>query len=176
MHRGVVEVESAGRGMGSSLTVRIPSIAAPNIAINAQLRTADRPKRKVVLVDDDIDGLLSLRHIVESDGHSVRTAPDGFAGLAAILEWAPDVAVIDIGLPGLNGYEVAKRVRSSGRTTCLVALSGYGQAEDKAKARAAGFDVHLTKPADLEQLMQHVSQASIGVSAPVFRDGQRGQE
>ena len=100
---------------------------------------ADGAKRRVVLVDDEIDGLQSLCHIVEGGGHSVRTAADGIAGLAAILEWAPDVAVVDIGLPGLDGYEIAERVRSSGRATYLVALSGYGQAEDKAKARSRRF-------------------------------------
>ena len=159
MHGGAAGIESAGPGKGSASTIRLPRIAAPRTAADRGSPAPDRSRRTIVLVDDEIDGLLSLRHILEGDGHSVRTAADGLAGLEAIMAWPPDVAVIDIGLPGLNGYELAQRVRSSGQPTYLIALSGYGQAEDKAKARSAGFDVHLTKPADPERLLQLVSQA-----------------
>ncbi len=159
LHGGVVGIESAGRGKGTTSTIRLPGVIAPGPAgAMGSPSAADGTKRRVVLVDDEIDGLLSLCHIVEGGGHSVRTAADGIAGVAAILEWVPDVAVVDIGLPGLDGYEIARRVRSSGCATYLVALSGYGQAEDRAKARIAGFDIHLTKPADPERLLQLLSQ------------------
>ena len=159
MHGGVAGIESAGLGKGATSTIRLPRIAAPAPAA-ATGSAATRSARRIVLVDDEVDGLLTLRQILESAGHSIRTAADGITGLAAIMEWSPDVAIVDIGLPGLNGYEIAQRVRSSGRATYLVALSGYGQAEDKAKARSAGFDIHLTKPADPERLLRQVSAAS----------------
>jgi CheY-like chemotaxis protein len=158
MHGGAVAIESGGLGMGATSTVRLPSIAAPITAAAVRPPAASGAKRTVVLVDDEIDGLLSLRDILEGDGHSVRTAAEGTAGLQAILEWAPDVAIVDIGLPGLDGYGIARRVRSSGGTTYLVALSGYGLAEDKARAQNAGFDEHLTKPADPERLLQLLSR------------------
>ena len=159
MHGGVAAIESAGLGKGATSTIRLPRIAAPAPAA-ATGSAATRSARRIVLVDDEVDGLLTLRQILESAGHSIRTAADGISGLATIMDWSPDVAIVDIGLPGLNGYEIAQRVRSSGRATYLVALSGYGQAEDKAKARSAGFDIHLTKPADPERLLRQVSAAS----------------
>jgi len=160
MHGGEVVLESAGVGQGTTCTVRLPCIAAP--VSGAVVATPIPPavaRRRVVLIDDEMDGLVSLRHILEDGGHLVRTAAEGSAGLAAIMEWTPDVAVIDIGLPGLDGYQIARSVRASGRSTFLVALSGYGQVEDKEKARSAGFDAHLTKPADPERLLALVSRA-----------------
>jgi CheY-like chemotaxis protein len=159
MHGGVVGIESPGLGKGATSTVRLPRIAAPAATRPIRPPAVAGAKRRVVVVDDEMDGLLSLRDILESDGHSVRTEAEGTAGLAAIMEWTPDVAVVDIGLPGIDGFQIAERVRASGRTTYLVALSGYGQAEDKEKARRAGFDEHLTKPADPRSLLALVSRA-----------------
>ena len=161
MHGGEVGLESAGLGRGTTCTVRLPSVAAPaSVAGPATPVAAKVAKRRIVLIDDEMDGLLSLRHILEGDGHNVRTAAEGGAGLEAIMEWTPDVAVVDIGLPGLDGYQIARQVRASGGSTYLVALSGYGQVEDKEKARNAGFDEHLTKPADPDQLLELVSRAT----------------
>ena len=91
-----------------------------------------------------------LRFLLERAGHEVHEAEDGRAGLEAILKLRPDVALLDVGLPGLDGYEVARRVRcdEAGRSVCLVALTGYGRPEDQRRSQEAGFDAHLVKPVD----------------------------
>ena len=106
--------------------------------------------RRVVIVEDSPDSREMLRYLLEHAGHEVHEAPDGPGGIEAILRIAPDIALVDLGLPGLDGYEVARRVRadSAGRTVRLVAMSGYGQPEDVRRAAEAGFDAHLVKPVD----------------------------
>jgi CheY-like chemotaxis protein len=109
-----------------------------------------------LVVDDNVDSVLSFSMLLEASGHEVRTAHDGPAAVRAALEYRPDLVVLDIGLPGLNGYEVAKRIRQNPVLTnvVLVALTGYGQEADREASRQAGFDHHLVKPARLEQLQQ----------------------
>ena len=98
--------------------------------------------------------------LLESFGHDVVTAPDGPSGVRTALEVHPDVAIVDIGLPGFDGYEVGRRVRDAlGASVTLVALTGYGQAEDRERARQAGFDAHLTKPADVATVAAVVERA-----------------
>jgi CheY-like chemotaxis protein len=107
--------------------------------------------RRLLLVDDNVDAVESLAVLLTADGHEVRTAHDGAGALALIESFRPDLVVLDIGLPGMNGYEVAQRIRARpelGAPT-LVALTGYGQQEDRKRARAAGFDHHFIKPADV---------------------------
>ena len=176
VHGGLVSLESAGVGQGTTCTVRLPCIVAPaSVARSPRPPTAIGAKRRVVLIDDDMDGLASLRQILEGDGHSVRTAAEGGAGLEAIMEWTPEVALVDIGLPGLDGYQIARRVRASGRSVYLVALSGYGQLEDKEKARSAGFDEHLTKPAEPERLLALVAGGLVGAGGKGIRiEGLKG--
>jgi len=92
--------------------------------------------------------------VLESEGHTVHTAADGPSGLYTILRVRPDVALVDVGLPGLDGYRLAERLRSAGLRTYLIALTGYGRREDKKRARDAGFDAHVTKPPPMDYLLQ----------------------
>ena len=159
MHGGSVAGASEGRGHGATFTLRFPLIPAPPAARAANRAAGAKSRRQIVLIEDSADTLLSLQKILEYEGHTVYTAADGPSGLAAILRHQPDVAVVDIGLPGLDGYHLAERLRYEGLRTFLVALTGYGRNEDKQRARAAGFDAHLTKPAAMDELLRLVAEA-----------------
>lgn len=157
LHGGSIDVRSAGAGRGSEFIVSLPCLvaqeASPGEAAPAPER-ADAP-RSVLIADDNRDGLESLAALLSMHGHEVHVAADGSEALAQAERVRPDVVLLDIGMPGLTGYEVASRIRASdwGRQMLLVALTGWGQAEDQARARAAGFDHHITKPLDLERLL-----------------------
>ena len=154
LHRGTVHAHSRGPGSGSEFVVRLP-LAAPSATEAVKPKEAPKTHvaRRIVLVEDNTDIRDLLRLKLRQLGHRVEAAEDGTRGLEKILTSPPEVALIDIGLPGLNGYEIARQVRASlGDRVYLVALTGYGQVEDKEKALAAGFDVHLTKPADFADL------------------------
>ncbi len=150
LHGGRIEVASDGPGRGSTFTVRFPLSARPArprdptpAAGSAQAR------RRIVLVEDNADARQMLRHLLERTGHEVHEAEDGHAGLERTLTLRPDAAIIDIGLPGLDGYELARRIRAAGHTRMLlVAVTGYGQSGDRLRSSEAGFDAHLTKPVD----------------------------
>jgi PAS domain S-box-containing protein len=150
LHGGRIEVASEGPGRGSVFTVRFPLHQAPRDAAFAAPRPdGTRVSRRVLIVEDNADARDMLRHLLEQTGHEVFEAADGLAGLDQTLALRPDVAVIDIGLPGLDGYEVARRVRAAGHADMLlVAVTGYGQASDRQRSGEAGFDAHLTKPLD----------------------------
>jgi CheY-like chemotaxis protein len=123
------------------------------------LSQAGKPRR-VLVVEDNPDTRESLRSLLCGWGHEVEVAGDGAQGLAKALGWRPEVAVLDIGLPRLDGYQVARRVRpAAGGGVRLIALTGYGSVEDRERAFAAGFDHHLTKPADPEELRRLVATA-----------------
>jgi signal transduction histidine kinase len=153
-HGGSVQAYSAGRGRGSEFVVRLPlaDAARPEAAKPVVAAAPARPRQIVVVEDNaDIRDLLriKLRHL----GHTIDVAEDGTSGLRKILDSRPEVALVDIGLPGMDGYELARQVRAQlGRSIYLIALTGYGQSDDKLKALDAGFDVHLTKPADFADL------------------------
>lgn len=161
MHGGNVEVKSDGIDKGSTFTAILPLSSEPELASGrAPKRTADGdvavvPSRRIIIVDDnaDIRDLLQIK--LKKLGHAVETAGDGHAGLERIAETHPDIAIIDIGMPGMDGYEVAKRVRANLEDEILlIALTGFGQADDRERAAAAGFDEHLTKPIRVEELQQ----------------------
>jgi two-component system, sensor histidine kinase len=149
LHGGLVTAESGGPGRGSEFTVRLPAIAAREIPV-ARASAAPTPApRDVLIVEDNDDAADTLRRLLQLLGHRVRIARDGIAGLEAIRAQPPEIALIDLGLPGINGYELAQRVRSAevrGRRALLVAVTGYGLPEDRERALAAGFDEHLVKP------------------------------
>jgi CheY-like chemotaxis protein len=110
----------------------------------------------VLIVEDNADARDSLSLFLQLAGHDVQTAEDGPRGLDKVHTFRPDVAVIDVGLPGIDGYAVARAIRErpDGRSMCLIALTGYGQAEDQRRALAAGFDIHLTKPIDPAKIQE----------------------
>jgi len=156
MHGGRVSAASAGIGQGATFTVTLPSVL-PSAEQAAPFDSAPRgAARQVLIVEDNDDTRAMLHATLAFSGHDVREARDGTSGLALAAERAPDIALIDIGLPDLDGYEVARRLRATpgGRKIGLVAITGYGQPEDQKRAFEAGFDAHLTKPVAPERLKQ----------------------
>jgi PAS domain S-box-containing protein len=156
---GSVQVESEGPGKGSEFRVRLPLAAVEATA--QQVASDGRGSGQLVLViEDNPDAGQTLADVLELHGHRVRVAQDGTTGIALAHQLKPDVVLCDIGLPDLDGYEVARRLRHDDalRSTRLVAISGYAQPEDRARAKDAGFDQHLAKPAVPEELMKAVAQ------------------
>jgi signal transduction histidine kinase/CheY-like chemotaxis protein len=152
LHGGIVSARSDGPGRGSSFSVRLPAVEAPAADERASgPETAARPLG-ILIVEDNDDARVSLQMLLEADGHTVSTAADGTAGLAAFERAVPDVALIDIGLPEMNGYDLARAIRARHAGPVLVALTGYGQPEDTQRAGEAGFDAHLVKPVDIAKL------------------------
>jgi len=154
LHAGSIEAFSAGPGQGSRFTVRLAAIPGPP-ADETLAAPASKPKasRRVLVIEDNDDSREMLRQLLEHAGHEVHDAGDGPQGIDAALRLEPDVALIDVGLPEIDGYEVARRIRAeSRRDMLLVALTGYGLAEDRERALAAGFDLHLVKPVDFDRL------------------------
>ena len=159
LHHGRIRARSRGVGHGSRFTFWLPAMprgaSAPAVKRNGAARH-ERHQRRLLLVDDNVDAVESLAVLLEADGHEVRTAHDGTSALALVESFRPDLVVLDIGLPGMSGYEIAQRIRARpefGAPT-LVALTGYGQQEDRKRARAAGFDHHFIKPADVGALQR----------------------
>ena len=164
LHHGRVEAASAGPGRGSAFTVRLPCLAAVHEAPEVSqpvMRKEDKVYgRRVLVVDDNIDAAESTAAYLRLEGHEVKTVNDGNEALASVRVFAPHVIVLDIGLPGLDGYAVARRLRGEGDTShaLLIALTGYGQKEDRDRAREAGFDYHFTKPADPQKIQHAIEQ------------------
>jgi len=152
LHGGEVEARSAGKGLGSEFVVLLP-LAAPGrgvlpAAAAAAPAAAGSACRRVMVVDDNVDGAETLARLLAAHGHEVRVFHEPIAALAATAAFQPDLAVLDIGLPVLDGYELARRMRALlGAHPCrMVALTGYGQQADKARSEQAGFERHLVKP------------------------------
>ena len=167
LHGGSIEARSAGEGRGSRFTIRLPGCAAPggDDPGSTAGKAAARPRR-IVIVEDNEDARQMLKALLELARHEVHDAADGPAAIELVGAVEPEVAFVDIGLPGMDGYEVARRLRERHKELCLVALSGYGQPEDRRKAVEAGFDLHLLKPVDPERL------AAIIAELPARRVGQ----
>jgi PAS domain S-box-containing protein len=162
LHRGTVEAMSEGPGCGSKFLVRIPlaeSVPAAADATESDAPAAAPVGRRVLVADDNKDAADALAMLLELGGHEVRVAHGGRAALALAQTFRPDVAILDIGMPELDGYEVAKELRREpwGSRMCLVALTGWGQDEDRQRAQDVGFDRHLTKPVDTDALEKLLS-------------------
>jgi CheY-like chemotaxis protein len=159
LHGGRVTARSGGRGQGSEFEVRIPlSTAGVERAAPGPSPSAARRSRRFLVVDDNADSAESLAVVLRLGGHDVRIAQDGRAALEAARAGSPDVVLLDIGLPGMSGYDVARELRSAdGARPFLVALTGYGQPEDRVRSQKAGFDLHLVKPVDMVRLEDALS-------------------
>jgi signal transduction histidine kinase len=155
LHGGQVGVESSPDG--TRFTVSMPAVDPPTEA-GSSLAWTQRFARRVLVVEDNEDALAGLRAMLVLDGHAVTTADDGENGLELLLQERPDVAIVDIGLPGLNGYELAKRSRRAGFAGKLIALSGYSGQRDVLEAQRHGFDAHLAKPVDPNNLRELLAQ------------------
>jgi CheY-like chemotaxis protein len=159
MHGGTVEGQSAGIGRGSEFVVRLPILVepveapAPEPAVS---EPAPETARRILVVDDNQDSATSLAMLLKLAGNETHTAYDGLEAVEAVAAFRPDVVLLDIGLPKLNGYEVALKVRQQpwGKNVVLVAVTGWGQEEDRQKSRRAGFEAHLVKPVDYAALME----------------------
>jgi CheY-like chemotaxis protein len=161
LHGGSVRAFSEGVGRGSRFSLRLP-LAAPEsapahiplAAVANALDLAPARTLKILIVDDNLDVGDSLATRLELAGHEARLARDGISGLAVAREFDPDVAFLDIGMPGMNGYELARAIRASGKCedAVLVALTGWGTKRDMSRSRAAGFDEHFTKPAQVDEV------------------------
>jgi signal transduction histidine kinase len=162
LHGGSVVARSEGAEKGSEFEVRLPATEkATGRPASAPVAKAPGPSRRVLVVDDSVDSAEMLREMLHSVGHEVAMAHDGPAALVIAEQFVPDVAVLDIGLPVMDGYEVGRRLHDSAQTArCrLIALTGYGQENDRARSKAAGFEAHLVKPVDLFALLRLVDEA-----------------
>jgi PAS domain S-box-containing protein len=163
LHEGTVEAASEGPGRGSVFTIRLPRIATPRDTYPVAPPAAVKPlSRRIVIIEDNDDAREVLRLQLTLQGHEVHEAAEGQAGVELAASVDPDVVLIDVGLPGLDGYEVARRICTTreGKSMLLVALTGYGQPQDRQRALDAGFDVHLTKPVSPEQLATVIMQGA----------------
>ena len=157
LHGGTVEARSSGIGHGSEFIVRLPlsekAASAEMPPIHAEeVAQLPAPRRRVLIIDDNVDAAESLKMLAEDWGHEIAVAHDGPQALATVEEFHPEIALVDIGLPGMDGYEIARALRASHPEMFLVAVTGYGSRDDRTKALAAGFDAHLVKPANFDEL------------------------
>jgi CheY-like chemotaxis protein len=162
LHGGSIAAASPGEGLGSSFTVRLPlAREGHGSAFDARPAPGDEVKRRVLVVEDNGDHRELLRTLLGANGHEVEVAADGHAGVTHALAFRPEVMLVDIGLPGLDGYEVARRVRAAlGRRVALVAVTGYGSSDVRRRALDAGFDEHLTKPVDVDTLRRTIRKVA----------------
>jgi CheY-like chemotaxis protein len=166
LHAGSVSASSAGPGKGSTFTVRLPSTkenpVTPSISRAGAVpleQAAQAEKTRILIVDDNKDLAGSLARLLRILGYDVEAVFDGRKGIETARTYRPRVVLLDIGLPNLDGYHVARTLRQEGfNDTMIIALSGYGQEEDLKRSREAGMDHHLTKPVDVKTISQLISQ------------------
>jgi CheY-like chemotaxis protein len=165
MHGGAIQASSAGSGAGTEFLLRLPALPdmqAQQIdaAIVEETHETAEPRR-ILVVDDNVDGARSLSVLLRQSGHEVQTAHDGFAALEVARQGPLDVVLLDIGMPHMNGLEVARRIRKELGLldVMLVAMTGYGQDEDRRRSQEAGFNAHMVKPLDLDALQTLLARA-----------------
>jgi CheY-like chemotaxis protein len=174
LHGGTIEARSEGRRRGSEFIVRVPPAApAAETAVHeaAAPEPASAVTRRILVVDDNCDSAESLAALLRLTGHEARIAHDGLAAVVAAEEFRPDVVLLDLGLPRLSGIEACRRIREQawGRSMRIVALTGWGQGEDRRRSREAGFDEHVVKPVSHDALMALL--ASPSAASTVDRPG-----
>ena len=167
MHAGEVAVSSGGPGLGSEFIVRLPLLPDASLDGAAMLGVngATQARRRILIADDNSDALESLALLLECDGHEVHKAANGAEACELAAKWRPELVLLDLGMPIVDGYEAARRMRAQswGKQMTIVALSGWGQSSDIVRSRESGFDSHLVKPASFDALAQVLSRASGGV-------------
>ncbi len=170
LHGGTIEARSEGSGRGSEFVVRIPELAQVTeepIQLQTDWDGAEGGKLRLLLVDDNVDSARTLAMLLEMSGHEVRVAHAGPAALETTAQYQPDCVLLDIGMPEMNGYEVARRLRKDRKFAGeLVALTGFGRDYDREQAQLAGFDHYLVKPVDFQKLQQLLDQFAAGQGAP----------
>jgi PAS domain S-box-containing protein len=173
MHGGSIMAQSAGAGSGSEFVIRLPLLTGVGARPEHHAEPPgdrDEPTvpRRILLADDNADALESLATVLRLHGHEVYCAPNGAIALETAVRHMPEVALLDIGMPMLDGYEVARRIRAQqwGNAVTLVALTGWGQESDRRRSQEAGFDTHLVKPLDLEKLTALLAHLPTQGSAP----------
>jgi CheY-like chemotaxis protein len=168
LHDGRIEAHSEGLGKGAEFVVRMPALLRPAAETThaTSSEASHRGRARVLIVEDNHDAADSLMMLLELRGHRVRVAYDGVAGIESARANAPDVMLVDLGLPGIDGYEVARQVRRDPdlEQVVLVALTGYGREQDKQQSLAAGFHYHLVKPISPDTL--HALVARLGKDGP----------
>ena len=162
LHGGSVSAHSDGAAAGSVFEIRLPRIDPISVAIVEDVGLPETGKPSVLLIEDNEDGREMMATMLSACGYLICHAADGLAGVQMALSQLPDVALVDIGLPGIDGYEVARRLRKNDDTRHikLIALTGYGLAEDQRRVLEAGFDMHLVKPVDINKLLEAITQCS----------------
>jgi CheY-like chemotaxis protein/two-component sensor histidine kinase len=172
MHGGTIEARSGGSGKGSAFIVRLPIVVADappeSPAAHDRNENASRTAYRILVVDDNQLSRESTAAALKLMGHEVTTARDGMEGVARVQSFEPDVILLDIGLPGLNGYEIARRIRvlPSGQRPFLIAVTGYGQEEDRRRALEAGFNSHMVKPVNFGELKLRLVELRAGAAVP----------
>jgi CheY-like chemotaxis protein len=159
LHGGVITAHSAGPGRGSTFIVSLPAARSPAVKSEAESISDPLPDvprlTRVLLVEDNADGAATMEELLRHMNADVRVAANGEDALETVKHFTPQLVLLDIGLPGMSGYDIASRLRTIlGHNVQLVALTGYGSPDDQARARAAGFDQHLVKPASVDALQR----------------------
>jgi two-component system CheB/CheR fusion protein len=159
LHGGTISASSAGKGHGAEFTIRVPSEAEPAVIAHVVFDASQAPAPlRVLIVEDNVDAADILRTLLEHHGYQVSVAYTGPAGVTAAKSERPDVVLCDIGLPGMDGYAVADALRQNPETGAarLIAVTGYGREADRQRALQSGFDLHLVKPVNAQQLLGHL--------------------
>ena len=173
MHGGRVEARSEGPGKGSEFIVRLPVVieASKPQKSGGEEELPVRSALRILVVDDNRDGADSLSEMLRLMGNDTRTAYDGQQGVDMAGDFRPEVLLLDIGLPKLNGYEVCRRIREQpwGKSVVLIALTGWGQDDDRRRSREAGFDHHMVKPVHPHALMKMLAGLDVGVEPDTKR-------
>jgi CheY-like chemotaxis protein len=171
LHGGTIEAHSAGPGLGSEFVVRLPrakeaAALTGAVAAPGKVTALGAANVCVLVVDDNIDAATSLSYVLTLAGYRTAVAHDGKRALEIAETLKPAIVLLDIGLPGMSGHEVARRLRAApwGRDLRMIAVTGWGQESDRAKSLEAGFDAHLTKPIDPEMLLEHIARAARNVA------------
>jgi len=167
LHGGVIEARSEGLGKGSEFVVRLPvavEASKPRVTVVEEEPAATKSSLRILVVDDNRDGADSLSELLKMMGNDTRTSYDGQQGVALAEDYRPDVILLDIGLPTLNGYEVCHLIRQQpwGRDILLIAVTGWGQDEDRRRSREAGFDHHIVKPVHPQALLSMIAMLNVG--------------